>query len=381
MTASDALRWNRTMSIRPLIWLAAVLAVVGLANTASAQRFQPFIDPGYFEPDFQFFAPAEVGDFGGGDPPNTGVYFDYDRTYVAMSRPDGEDSLFSGFDGDFTWGNRWELGYMTEEQTGWQGVLWHLSGPNVYVSNIVERINRINEDDLPVNDEPDPIIADRNPRIYDVRQSLNVASMSSFEFNKTWRRKQFHNGSVLEPLAGFRYMNYRNFKRRTDYDRFAEDINGQPDPFTPDVEGPYEQFTEDFSVFENFMIGGQLGGRWFQQRGKWLLSADVRFFAMHNFQYLKNRTDITLTRYDGPLGDTVDLELNERFQSHDNANQFVWGGEVRAEAAYSLTRDISLQFGMVFLDLGQGIGRSDNVNDNNEDVQIAGLTFGVTVNR
>jgi hypothetical protein len=381
MTASDALRWNRTMSIRPLIWLAAVLAVVGLAGTASAQRFQPFIDPGYFEPDFQFFAPADVSDFGGHEPPNTGAYFDYDRTYVAMNRPDGEDSLFSGFDSDFTWGNRWELGYMTEEQTGWQGVLWHLSGPNEYVSTVVERINRINEDDLPVNDEPDPIIVDRNPRTYDVRQSLNVASMSSFEFNKTWRRKQFHNGSVLEPLAGFRYMNYRNFKRRDDYDRFAEDINGQPDPFTPDVEGPYEQFTEDFSVFENFMIGGQLGGRWFQQHGKWLLSADVRFFAMHNFQYLKNRTDITLTRYDDPLGTEVDLQLYEKFQSHDNANQFVWGGEVRAEAAYSLTRDISLQFGMVFLDLGQGIGRSDNIDDNNEDVQIAGLTFGVTVNR
>jgi hypothetical protein len=54
---------------------------------------------------------------------------------------------------------------------------------------------------------------------------------------------------------------------------------------------------------------------------------------------------------------------------------------VRAEASYELTRDINLRFGMVFLDLGQGIGRSDNIRDNNEDVQIAGLTFGVTVNR
>ena len=160
------------MSIRSFVWLAAFSVVVGLAGTASAQRFQPFIDPGYFEPDFQFFAPAEVGDFGDGEPPNTGVYFDYDRTYVNVTRPDGEPSLFSGTYGDFTWGNRWEIGYMTDDHTGWQAVLWHLSGPNEYLNDFQERINRINEDDIPVNDTPDPIIQDRNPRVYNVRQSL-----------------------------------------------------------------------------------------------------------------------------------------------------------------------------------------------------------------
>ncbi len=369
------------MSIRPFVWLAAIAALLGLAGTASAQQYQPFIDPGYFEPDFQFFAPAEVGDFGDGEPPNTGVYFDYDRTYVNMTRPDGEASFFSGYDGDFTWGNRWEIGYMTDDHTGWQGVLWHLSGPNVYINDYQERINRINDDDIPVNDTPDPIIQDRNPRIYNVRQSINVASMSSFEFNKTWRRKQFHNGSILEPLVGFRYMNYRNFQRRSDYDRFNEDADGNPVPADPQIEGPYEQFTEEFAVFENYMVGGQLGGRLFHQRGHWLLSCDVRFFAMANFQHLTNTLNTTLTRYDGPLGDTVDLETFTRLKSFDNGNEFVWGGEVRAEASYELTRDINLRFGMVFLDLGQGIGRSDSVRDNNEDVQVAGVTFGVTVNR
>ena len=64
-----------------------------------------------------------------------------------------------------------------------------------------------------------------------------------------------------------------------------------------------------------------------------------------------------------------------------NISEFVWGGEVRAEASYELTRDINLRFGMVFIDLGQGIGRSRDINDNNEDVQLAGLTFGLTINR
>src|SRR6187549_2681861 len=97
---------------RSIAWLAAWLATCGLAATASAQRFQPFIDPGYFSLDFQYFAPAEVGDFGGKDFANTGIYFDYDKLYLNVTRPDGEPSLFSPFEGDFTWGNRYEIGYM-----------------------------------------------------------------------------------------------------------------------------------------------------------------------------------------------------------------------------------------------------------------------------
>ena len=37
----------------------------------------------------------------------------------------------------------------------------------------------------------------------------------------------------------------------------------------------------------------------------------------------------------------------------------LFGGEVRGEASYELTRDINLRFGVTFLDLGQGIGRGD----------------------
>jgi hypothetical protein len=368
------------MSIRPTIWLAALVAVAGLTGTAHAQRYQPFIDPGYFETDFQFFAPAEVGDFGDGEPPNTGVYLDYDRTYVNVSRPDGESSLFSEFEGDFTWGNRWEIGYMTEEHTGWQAVLWHLSGPNEYVSFFQERLDRINTDDLPVDDAPDPIILDRNPRQFNVRTSINVASFSSAEINKTWRRKQFHNGSILEPLIGFRYMKFKNWHRRDDYERFNADADGNPVPADPQIEGPFEQFTQNVSVFENYMIGGQLGGRLFHQRGHWLLSADVRMFAAVNFQTLNDQQLIILTRYDD-LGGDPELENHLRLEAFDQTQEFVWGGEVRAEASYELTREINIRFGMVFLDLGQGIGRSDSIRRNNEDVQIAGLTFGITVNR
>ena len=351
--------------IRPITCLAALLAVTLLADTASAQRYQPFIEPGYFEPDFQFFAPAEAGEFGGGEPPNTGIYASYDRTYVNMTRPDGEASLFSEFDGDFTWGNRFEIGYMTEDDTGWGIVHWHLSGPNEYVAN-AQDTNYAN-----VTSGMDIV---RIGFSEDISQdSLNVASLSSFELNKTWRRKEFHNGAILEPLAGFRYMNFRDFYRRTQFT--AETITITFDQFR----------TIDFerAVFENAMYGGQLGGRLFWTRAHWTLSTDVRFFACYNQQTLLNET-VNATEFIPAdletIGEVVGPDVI-RDRSYRQRSMFVWGGEVRAEAAYELTRDISLRFGMVFFDLGQGIGRGNTLQDNNQDVQLAGVTFGFTINR
>ena len=49
--------------------------------------------------------------------------------------------------------------------------------------------------------------------------------------------------------------------------------------------------------------------------------------------------------------------------------------------SYEVTRDINLRVGFVFLDLGQGVGRGDLMRLNNQAVQMAGVTFGFTVNR
>ena len=56
--------------LRPIAWLAAVLSALPTAALAinhqpPDQQLTPFVDPSYFSHDFQFFAPAEVDDFGG----------------------------------------------------------------------------------------------------------------------------------------------------------------------------------------------------------------------------------------------------------------------------------------------------------------------------
>lgn len=356
--------------IRPFAWLAALVTIAGTSAIASAQHYEPFIDPGYFgQPDFQFFAPPEVSDFSGGEPPNTGVYATYDRTYVNVSRPSDATSFHSQGQGDFTWGNRMEIGYMTEERSGWQGILWHVNGPNETFTSF---------EDVSVVDFQaggtassaqiiDPVAVD----------TINQFKMSSFELNKVWRRKEFHNGAVLEPLLGFRYINARDFFQRQFFDEVV---------IPPATNRPLFRITDtEKAIFENQMVGGQLGGRLFRQRGHWMLSGDVRFFAMANFQTLTHDISQSILADPADVTGTTPVEIigpdivSSRL--YDRNTELVWGGEVRGEAAYELTRDISLRVGFVFLDLGQGIGRGNQIQQNNQSVQMAGVTFGFTINR
>ena len=67
--------------------------------------------------------------------------------------------------------------------------------------------------------------------------------------------------------------------------------------------------------------------------------------------------------------------------NHANNAEFVWGGEIRMDATYELTRDVSLQGGFVLLDLGKGIGRGLTPTNNSQDVMMVGVSLGFTVNR
>jgi len=87
-----------------------MLLAAAMTANAGAQQFTPFIDPDHFQPDFQFFAPAELTEYGGEPVGKTGWFATYDRLYIYVSRPQNEASYT---DGDFTWGNRFDVGYMT----------------------------------------------------------------------------------------------------------------------------------------------------------------------------------------------------------------------------------------------------------------------------
>jgi hypothetical protein len=198
--------------------LTAVVTLLAFASTARAQHFQPFIEPGYFNPDFQFFAPAEIDYYGDPKPPNTGWFFTYDRLYWGVSRP---ENGARSWELDFTWGNRFDIGYMTEDDGGWLFNYTHVDGPTG--------------------------LAD-----------THKAKFSSVELNKVFRLEPLHHNGIVEPFLGVRYVDF-------------VDYGLPPWPST--------------ERFINNIVLGQVGVRAWKNFGLWKLSGEIRGFAGVNYQW------------------------------------------------------------------------------------------------
>lgn len=374
--------------------LVLALAVLGLMvpRVGAQQTFHPhnhtvnpFIDPLDFNPDFQWFAPADLGEFGQPPDPNTGWFGAFNRMYYWVPRPETEASYT---DGDFTWGNRVDIGYMTDENHGWWVSGIHVDGPQAFLTLIQPRINRYNPDDTTTDDDVTEVfpVQDRNDiytgaRDIFLRQSLNVANISGFEINRTWRLDRLHYGGVLEPLIGFRFLQFRDYTQRSGYQRF--DDTGVTNPFPNDTD-VIEEITSSLSQWRNDMVGGQFGIRWSGQHNHWKLSSDWRIFAFNNFQNYQNIFDTYQILYDG-VGDgsaiTTEKYTQRVVYTHDA--HFVYGTEVRTEAAFELTRDIAIMGGLQYLGMFQGIARGNRFSpgDLNQEVHTFGITFGASLNR
>ncbi|MFT5527956.1 MAG: hypothetical protein ACI9HK_005942 [Pirellulaceae bacterium] len=382
------------MSIKRLFtWLLAIGLLNCAVHQVHAQRFTPFIEPGVFEHDMQFFAPAELGDFGKPPKPQPGWFGSLDRVYMYVSRPQAEVTYTEG---DFTWGKRLDLGYMTEENHGWLMSYLNIDGPNAFDILEVERINRIFTQDDPINGTGEELEADQNngtpqsrKRTYFLHDSVNSAEYSTFEISKIFRRKQLHHGGVLEPFFGFRYSKFTDLPRNDTYTRF--DATGAPLPgppggtpllTLPTTTGVIEELISESAKFDNYMVGGQLGARLNWWQGRWNLSTEVRAFGLHNFQIHRGINNTTTTLYDGGATDSAVVMVDRQRTFTDNhMDEFVFGADVRAQAAFEVTRDIALQFGLQFTEFGRGVGRGFVSNANDESVTMAGATFGIYVRR
>jgi hypothetical protein len=376
---------------------------------------QPFIEPMTFDSDFQFFAPAPVDRLGGEIDPSIGWFATYDRTYTYVTRPQDQADYVEG---DFTWGSRYTFGYMSAEDHGWNVGFMHIDGPNEFRVLEQERINVFNPDDeingnpdavdlraggggggggqqpgttplagFPVRDRNDPVTGARDYRVHD---SINTAKVSGFELNKTFRIDPLHYGSIVEPFFGFRFSNVDDFFRHDVYERFETATGAlvfstdNPAIFPPPpstIAGiSTEQFTTVRTHFDNNMFGGQLGMRWFKQKSRWNLSGEVRVFGLQNFQEFNRVTVIERTQYTNGTGDVTAVFGNKSAVS-GHASEFVIGTELRAEAAYNLTKYIRLRGGIQFFDFGRGIGRGNDLTRNDQDLLLVGTNLGFEVNR
>ncbi|MBM4091711.1 MAG: hypothetical protein FJ276_20130 [Planctomycetes bacterium] len=372
--------------------LAALATALALAPVAHAQ-FKPFNFPKP-ESDFQFFAPADCDLYGGGPRPKTGWFATFDRAYVNVSRPRITYPTGTHAMGDFTWGNRFDVGYVDDDCSGWLVTGWHIDGPNEADEVRQERLNRFVEDASPGNAPAHPA-ADNNLRLtgdrdYILTNTLNVGDLTGIELNKTWMWKPLHHGGRLQPLAGFRYIKFIDFYQRQTYLRYDDDgiivpIGPPADPTIGigSLDATTEALFDTAAGVSNNMVGGQLGIRWDQEINRWNLSGDFKAMVFQNFQYFNRIDTATYNLYGGatPSGDSPDAITFQRSASSGHNSEFVAGFEVRTEAAYRVTRDFSVRLGFEFMDLMRGIGRGVDHQYNDQNLLLYGLTMGATYNR
>lgn len=143
---------------------------------------------------------------------------------------------------------------------------------------------------------------------------------------------------------------------------------------------------------QNWLIGGQLGGRWSRQVGRVQFGVETRVFAAANYQH------VTQTGSIGSLGQGIDpraiinVQLPTRFSHTSNQTEFAPGGELRLNLKYQMFRSLYLQAGYTALFVNN-IARSSKMNfyslpsmgivseNNKSDFLLHGFNLGIVINR
>ncbi len=357
----------------------------GLAETP----FHPFAESLDVDPDYQLFAPVDIQELeekSARKRANHGWYVAYDRLNIGFDRP---DSASQPSKIDMTWGNRWDVGYMNTKDNGWLASFTNVSGPNVYN---VQRVPRLNQPPAPTATNPSERFPRDTPRFFFdpnfgdgsflVKDSVNVGSLSSMELNKTWRLEPYRYGGILEPMLGFRYLQFTDFAQNDDYQ-----FQAAPDP--TDVTPPIalitvESLQRQVTRTENRMVTAQVGYRYFTTVKRMTFANETRIFAGQNFQTQGFRSD--LYGYGTSTGTTIVYSNPQStFAGRDNA-EFVIGLDTRLEGAIQITKAFNVRLGTQFFYVGRGIWRGANPGlggQNNQDQNLISpaLTFGAYFNR
>lgn len=394
-------RWNLIMSVLQRTIQMFVLAAAAVAGQFGwAEAYHPFAEPMSFDPDWQFFAPAQLQDLDdltARQRANTGFFLTYDFVHYSVSRSTTEAGSYQ-LDG--TWGNRVDFGWMKDNESGWAFSVQNFGTPGFLKStgggvaayNQYEQQRLSGNVDADNNDPTDPFIPlafgndpEFGERLFIIRDSLNVASFTSLEANKTWRLEPYRYGGILEPLMGLRYANFNDTAHNDVYDTFPV-LDG-----AGAVTAQAETMLRDDVSTRNDMILGQIGFRYTKFVKRWTLSNDFKVFAGHNFQTQSTSRLFTTTTYSAApaLGDTPTFDNDNTGTTYSGrkGQKTVVGFDLRAEASYKATKYIDVRGGFQMLYFGKGIWRGSTVTEggnqfaNDQRVWMPGFTFGVALNR
>ena len=426
---------------RTAIWLLTLGALVSMAGRAVAQPAHsgvpyatptpsyengsaPFAEDGSgtghgiiepfhpvgFEPEFDWFAPAQTSSYGRGQKANIGFFFSFERLYWSLAAPEmayvGSEGPFPpsvfgspfpngpGIDNRFlgasaAWGNRWELGYIDTDDYGW----------------LVSVLDHISQGQYRVDQTPAFFFGDPGgaltgsidglfplgelPYVFDEFRMKNLLQMNGVEISRFYRARRLHNGAYFELLYGVRWLQIN--------DTFwvIGDGNGT------NREGIFDEtFSSnmlDASQWSmralNNLVGPQIGVRFFHERQRWVTSLSARFLAAANFQNLHLKANFGSNIGANLSGTTIFTNFRGLgVDTHMYTTTFSPVGELRVDVAYNVTKSVGLKVGYTGMVVGN-ISRASNsinydalnlvgINLNDNQIFFAnGLTFGVEINR
>ncbi|MCA9105426.1 MAG: BBP7 family outer membrane beta-barrel protein [Planctomycetales bacterium] len=309
-----------------------------------------FISDQLMNYDMQMFAPVDYNLLEDEQRPSTGLFFCYDRTANGITGPDVITTLGAG-NGGFTyqtWGNRFDFGFMTEDDCGWTATVSTMGGGNF-------QSGRTDGNALPM---------------------VTYTQYQSWELNRVFRQR-LKNGSYIEPYIGgrFAYLSDETMQHEIGLQLGLGDITN------PDDQNRFIQQSQ------NNMFGGTLGVRWFRETGRWRVASNLATFLAYNSQF-NFATDVQFdeTNAVGPV-----------FERSARTDGFVPMGETRIDISYDVTRDVSLRLGGQVMWYWEGLTRANMIDSrvnpnsvrsftpftspirtvNNQDLAIYGVTFGL----
>ena len=325
-------------------FLAAMLAAAAVAATSSAraQSWMPLLPDQDFY-DFQLFAPPDLQEYSIRQNPREGIFFNYDRTYWALTVPPARpilneffipvqplspygvaqlnnDLIRSGYPGsgvyvfgsdplrldlntnwmrtDLAWGNRFEGGWLYDDygmlfsyyNSGPQSQSFTtlnefaVSSPTTTFSQQIQGGGGIIAGQVLV---VTTITSTSPPPDHVITQNLtqtNSTELWSGGFAWTVRRNLSQ--------AGSGQMNTVRFSLGPKFlqvaDRYSIDYSSSQAPFGPSANpnpyrGPLQNGGWDVSSYNN-IVGPEIGINWQIEKDRWNFSTDLRFVAGMNFQ-------------------------------------------------------------------------------------------------
>jgi hypothetical protein len=360
----------------------------------------------------QLFAPADVSSYGRGPQPNEGFFFSYDILYWTISQPrvstvgkegltrttyrvipEGEspddyvviqhNTLDTGQLGaDFTLGNRFEFGRITNNQ-GWMVSIYQMQ--DLGQSSITSNVDVVFDEaafgplSLYILDGyvQDTSLIGALPVTFSNVLIENSVSTWGIEADYVGRSEELHHGGYFEWFIGPRYIEF-------------------DDTFLVNAVGGVLANSNWTTEAQNHIIGGQIGGRFFKKRGRWMLSTEGRFLAGLNCQNIR-QYGLLGSQLDPPggLGEPLVMGPTEIYHS-EFIRQWTPGAELRVEARYQITRSVTFRAGWTGIWLNN-VARASEMIDytldpnnnymgivrgmNNDNVFINGVTIGIDINR